>query len=408
MTDQVTTATTASAPNMPVMTEKPLQYLDKAVNAIRDLGIWPEQQAEAPITSLLAQITELDETRVILIGRTLSQASAFNEVVREQVAAMKIGERYEDITKGFDSIRDDAKGMVDQLEDNKIDLFERASNVWMKVSRGDIASRFNKIRDTYLEVTSDTKDQIDREHTILEAYRDFRGALKQSEVMALEVLQTAEGRLREKKDILQKAADELAAYAGDVPADRARLEMARDERLREMQNEEKRYQIAKDLSDNLTISYNTSEVVMARLMQTTNAKERVYQQSISFFSTNETVLTALSASFTGMFGLHESTETLNAMKEGMSKSLETLSEIGDKVQEEAIKAGYGPTVRADAVKKLVDSVVNFQEKSRGIINEMRVASTKNSAEIRDAVEDGKKRLATLAAEGNALLLDTKG
>jgi len=407
MTDQVTTATPSAAANVSVLAEKPLQYLDKAVNAIRDLGIWPENQAEAPITGLLAQITELDETRVILIGRTLSQASAFNEVVREQVAAMKIGERYEDITKGFDSIRDDAKGMVDQLEDNKIDLFERASNVWMKVSRGDIATRFNKIRDTYLEVTSDTKDQIDREHTILEAYRDFRGALKQSEVMALEVLQTAEARLREKKDILQKAADELAAYAGDVPADRARLEMARDERLREMQNEEKRYQIAKDLSDNLTISYNTSEVVMARLMQTTNAKERVYQQSISFFSTNETVLTALSASFTGMFGLHESTETLNAMKEGMSKSLETLSEIGDKVQEEAIKAGYGPTVRADAVKKLVDSVVNFQEKSRSIINEMRVASTKNSAEIRDAVEDGKKRLATLAAEGNALLLETK-
>ena len=405
MTDQATPS--ATAPAASALAEKPLQYLDKAVNAIRDLGIWPENQGEAPITGLLQQITELDETRVILIGRTLSQASAFNEVVREQVAAMNIGERYEDITKGFDSIRDDAKGMVDQLEDNKIDLMERVSNVWMKVSRGDIATRFNKIRDTYLDVTSDTKDQIDREHTILEAYRDFRGALKQSEVMALEVLQTAEQRLAEKKNTLQKAADELAAYAGDVPADRARLEMARDERLREMQNEEKRYQIAKDLSDNLTISYNTSEVVMARLMQTTNAKERVYQQSISFFSTNETVLTALSASFTGMFGLHESTETLNAMKEGMSKSLETLSEIGDKVQEEAIKAGYGPTVRADAVKKLVDSVVNFQEKSRTIINEMRVASTKNSAEIRDAVEDGKRRLATLAAEGNALLLETR-
>lgn len=406
MSDTTTTAQTTAA-GVTVLAEKPLQYLDKAVNAIRDLGIWPEQQGEQPITGLLSQITELDETRVILIGRTLSQASAFNEVVREQVAAMKIGERYEDITKGFDSIRDDAKGMVDQLQDNKIDLFERVSNVWMKVSRGDIATRFNKIRDIYLDVTKDTKDQIDREQTILEAYRDFRGALKQAEVMALEVLHTAEGRLEEKKNILQKSADELAAYAGDVPADRARLEMARDERLREMQNEEKRYQIAKDLSDNLTISYNTSEVVMARLMQTTNAKERVYQQSISFFSTNETVLTALSASFTGMFGLHESTETLNAMKEGMSKSLETLSEIGDKVQEEAVKAGYGPTVRADAVKKLVDSVVNFQEKSRTIINEMRVASTKNSAEIRDAVEDGKRRLAALAADGNALLLETK-
>lgn len=386
---------------------QPLQYLDRAVTAIRDLGLWPEQQGEQPITGLLSQITQLDETRVILIGRTLSQASAFNEVVREQVAAMKIGERYEEITKGFDSIRDDAKMMVDQLQDNRLDLGERVSNVWMKVSRGDIATRFNKIRDTYLTVTKDTKDQIDREQTILEAYRDFRGALKQAEVMALELLAIAEQHLAQRKADLQAAADTLAAYAGDVPADRARLEMARDERLRDMQNEEKRYQIAKDLSDNLTIAYNTSEVVMARLMQTTNAKERVYQQSISFFSTNETVLTALSASFTGMFGLHESTQTLNAMKEGMSKSLETLAEIGDKVQEEAVKAGYGPTVRADAVKKLVDSVVNFQEKSRTIINEMRVASTKNSAEIRDAVEDGKRRLAALAAEGNALLLESR-
>ena len=406
MAGQVTTATPTTPSALSTVSEQPLQYLDKAVNAIRNLGIWPEQQGEQPITGLLQQITELDETRVILIGRTLSQASAFNEVVREQVAAMKIGERYEDITKGFDSIRDDAKGMVDQLDDNKINLVERVSNVWMKVSRGDIASRFNAIRDTYLAVTADTKDQIDREYIILEAYRDFRGALKQAEVMALEVLATAEAHLQEKKNTLQASADALAAFAGTVPADRARLEMARDERLREMQNEERRYQIAKDLYDNLTISYNTSEVVMARLMQTTNAKERVYQQSISFFSTNETVLTALSASFTGMFGLHESTATLNAMKEGMSKSLETLSEIGDRVGEEAVRAGYGPTVRADAVKKLVDSVINFQQKSRTIINEMRVASTKNSAEIRDAVEDGKRRLATLAAEGNALLLET--
>lgn len=389
------------------ITEKPLQYLDKAVNAIRDMGLWPEQVEEQPITGLLQEITGLDETRIILIGRTLSQASAFNEVVREQVSEMNIGVRYEDITKGFDSIRDDAKGLVDQLDDGKLDIFERASNVWMKISRGDIASRFDKIRDIYLEVTRDTKDQVDREHTILEAYRDFRGALKQSEVMALEVLQKAEQKLNERKSALEEASGKVKAFTDGTPADRARLEMARDERLREMQNEERRYQIAKDLSDNLTISYNTSEVIMARLMQTTNAKERVYQQSISFFSTNETVLTALSASFTGMFGLHESTETLNAMKEGMSKSLETLSEIGDTVTEEALKAGYGPTIRADAVKKLVDSVVNFQEKSRTIINEMRNASTKNSAEIRDAVEDGKRRLADLAAEGNALLLDTK-
>lgn len=387
--------------------EKPLQYLDKAMGAIKQLGIWPEQSAEQPITGLLNEITGLDENKVILIGRTLTQASAFNEVVRSQVAAMNVGERYEDITNGFNSIRDDAKGLVDQLDDGKLDLMERVSNVWMKVSRGDIATRFDKIRDIYLDVSKETKNQVDREHTILEAYRDFRGALKQAEVMALELLDIATKKLDEKKTILSGASDALAKFTEGTPADRAKLEMDRDEKLRDLQNEERRYQIAKDLSDNLTISYSTSEVVMARLMQTTQAKERVYQQAISFFSTNETVFTALSASFTGLFGLHESTQTLNAMKEGMSKSLETLSEIGDRVGEEAIKAGYGPTIRSDAVKKLVDSVVTFQEKSRVIINEMRVSATKNSAEIRDAVEDGKRRLAQLAADGNALLLETK-
>lgn len=387
--------------------EKPLQYLDKAMGAIKQLGIWPEQAGEQPITGLLNEITGLDENKVILIGRTLTQASAFNEVVRSQVAAMNVGERYEDITNGFNSIRDDAKGLVDQLDDGKLDLMERVSNVWMKVSRGDIATRFDKIRNTYLDVSKETKNQVDREHTILEAYRDFRGALKQSEVMALELLDVATKKLEEKKTILSGASDALAKFTEGTPADRAKLEMDRDEKLRDLQNEERRYQIAKDLSDNLTISYSTSEVVMARLMQTTQAKERVYQQAISFFSTNETVFTALSASFTGLFGLHESTQTLNAMKEGMSKSLETLSEIGDRVGEEAIKAGYGPTIRADAVKKLVDSVVTFQEKSRVIINEMRDSATKNSAEIRDAVEDGKRRLAQLAADGNALLLETK-
>lgn len=384
----------------------PIQYLDRATSLLRDVGLAaPEEKGEqAPILPLLEQISDLDKDKIVIIARTLSEQSFFNEVVREQVAAMNIGKRYEEITRDFDSIRDDAKSMVDQLTDGKIGAFERLGNVWMKVSRGDIAERFDKIKGAYLEVTRDTKDQIKREQTILDAYRDFRGALKHAEVLALEVLKKAENQLDAVKKRLEDASAAVAAAASAEPAERAKLELARDECMRQVQDEEKRYQIAKDLSDNLTIGYNASEVVMARLMQTTNSKERVYAQAISFFSTNETVLTALKASFTGMFGLSEATKTLDAMKEGVSKSLESLSEIGDKVQEEAIKAGYGPTVRADAVKKLLNSVVTFQERSREIINEMRKASTENSQEIRDAVEDGKRRLARLIADGNQLLV----
>jgi hypothetical protein len=385
-----------------IVVKTPMQYLDKATSALRDLGIIPPQAMDAPINGLLEKISDLDQDRIVIIARTLGQTSVFNEVVREQVQAMEIGERYRDIAESFNSIRDDAKKMVDQIADAKIDVLERITNVWMKISRGDISDRFDNIRSTYLEVTRSTKDQVDREQIILDAYRDFRGALKHAEVMALEVLRTAEQKLEAAKAELQKASDTVVNFKGTEVADRARLELVRDEHLRRTQDEEKRYQIAKDLSDNLTVSYNTSEVIMARLLQMTNAKERVYAQAVSFFSTNDSVLTALRASFTGMFGLHEATQTLNEMKEGVSRSLEVLAEIGDQVGEAAVKAGYGPTIRADAVKKLVDSVITFQERSLEIVGEMRRLSTQNSAEIRDAVEDGKRRIARLVAEGQAL------
>ena len=142
---------------------------------------------------------------------------------------------------------------------------------------------------------------------------------------------------------------------------------------------------------------------MARLHQTNHAKQRLYSQAITFFSTNETVLTALTASFTGLFGLNEGARTVEAMKEGVSQSLEVLAEVGGEVQEAAIKAGYGPTIRADAIKKLVDSVVNYQTKSQEIIEEMRASSTANAKEIRDAVEDGKRRMAKLLEGGKALI-----
>ena len=280
---------------------------------------------------------------------------------------------------------------------------EKIQNVWMKVTRGDIPSRFRKIKTTYLEVTEDTKDQIDRENKILEAYKDFRGALKESEVMAFQLLKKSEAVLNEAKSNLDEAVTAIETNTNEDREHIARLEMTRDQRLRDLQDEDKRYQIAKDLAENLSVSYNTTEVIMARLMQATALKERVYSQSVTFFGTNESVFTALNASFNSMQGLHESTQTLEAMKEGVNKSLETLAEVGGKVQEEALKTGYGPTLKAESVKKLVDSVVSFQEKSISLIAEMRELSTRNEAEIRQAVEDGKRRMAQLANSGQVLI-----
>jgi len=140
--------------------------------------------------------------------------------VREQISGMGIGERYADITHAFNSIRDDAKSMVQQLDDGKIDTLERVSNVWQKVTRGDISSRFDNIKRTYSEVAKDTLDQVQRERLILDAYQDFRGALKESEVLAFEVLKKAEGNLNAAREHMQAASSEVEQAATLEPAER--------------------------------------------------------------------------------------------------------------------------------------------------------------------------------------------
>ena len=396
---KATTATTA-------MTPKPLVQLDKALGALRSLGLVKAESQPAPVVALIDKVAPLDPDAAAAVARTLSQATLFNEVVREQISGMQMGERYKTVAAAFDSIRDDAKRMVEQITDGKLTTPERLSNVWMKVTRGDIPARFDKIKKTYLDVATDSDDQIRREQRILEAYADFRGALKEAEILGFQILQKAEASLGKAKEALTSAAAavETGKSAGREPGREAlaRLEMERDQRLRVLQEEDKRFQVAKDLAENLSISYHTTEVVMGRLHQITDAKERVYRQAVTFFGTNETVLTALSASFTGMHGLHESTQTLEAMKKGVNESLETLGEEGTKIQEAAIRAGYGPTVRAESVRKLVDAVVDYQERSRAIVEEMRTLSTQNEVELRAAVEDGKRRLVALEQRAAAL------
>src|SRR5690606_39711090 len=68
--------------------------------------------------------------------------------------------------------------------------------------------------------------------------------------ISLQVLGTAEQHLDKRKQELEAA---MKALEGDIadPIERARLELARDQRLRDVQLAEDRYQISKDWADNL-------------------------------------------------------------------------------------------------------------------------------------------------------------
>ena len=79
---------------MATVTKSPtaLQYLDKAMGVLKQLGLVPGgNSGAAPIVALLEQISDLEPEKVASIARTLDQASLFNDVVREQVAGITVG-----------------------------------------------------------------------------------------------------------------------------------------------------------------------------------------------------------------------------------------------------------------------------------------------------------------------------
>lgn len=378
----------------------PVNYLDRAVSALRTLGINIQAEQGAPVVAILEKIAHYDNAKVTSIAATLQQSSSFNAAVREQIAGMDISTRYADIAENFNSIRDDAQQMVEWTADGKLDFRERMRMNWMKLRRGSIPDRFNDIRNKYHEVAASANDQIQRENAILEAYRDFRIALKAAEVQAQELLNTATTALDEKKAALQNANGAVEAVAGEDAAERARLELARDEALRAVQNEDRSYQVVKDVADDLKTAYNTAELVFARLQQTHSVKERLYQRAVTFFATNEVVFTGLSASFTSMAGLSEATNTMEAMKAGMNKGLEDLAKTGGAQLEAGLRAGYGSTLQASSVKALADAVVDFQASTIRLVEELRKESTQTAQEIEAATEDSKRRFVELVAKGS--------
>lgn len=232
----------------------------------------------------------------------------FNAAIREQLQGMDIASRYADITTSFNSIREDSQQMVEWMADGKLDFKERMSMNWMKLRRRSVPDRFNSIRDTYLTVAKSANDQISRENTILEAYHDFRMALKTAEVDAQGVLKVADQALNACKTKLQECSTAVEGYTGTDAAERSKLELSRDEALRAVQDEDKSYQIVKDIADDLKTSYNAAELVFARLQQTHTVKERLYQRSVTFFATNEVVFSGLAATFTAIGGLSEATD----------------------------------------------------------------------------------------------------
>lgn len=380
------------------------KYLDRALGVLQQLGITARTDVPQELISLLEGVRHLDEARVLAISNTIRHMSTFNALVRDNVENISVGNRYLEITQMFDSVREDSKTLISQLDDGKIGPVEKVQNLWMRMRRGTPSARFEKIVETYQDVCGDTREQLKKEELIMDAYIDFRFALKEAEVVARELFDQEVPVLDEKK---QGLADAQAAVdaGGTSESDKSRLELKRDEAREAYEDEDRTYQLLKDISENLSVGYDVGETLIAKLKQTHDVKDRVYRRAVTFFTTNEHVFTILGTVYTSQHGLHEVTQATEAMKKGVNKSLEDVAVLGKELEKAALKAGYGSTVNPESVQKLVDAISSFQVESLTMIANLRQESEQNAKEIRRVVEDGKKRfqetLARFAREGKA-------
>lgn len=367
------------------------KYLDGALEVLKKVGVDITKAGESQLVQILDGIKQVNEPKILAIAQTVRYMGSFSEMVRDRVKNMNVDDRYNDITEAFSSIREDSKTLIEQLEDGKIDRKEKLRNWWMRIRRGTPHDRFEKIKDKYLGVSKDTKEQLDNEIEIIEAYQDFRLALKGGEILTKEVLQEQEKIRANARVDFTAASEVLTKYSGSDEAEKSRLQLKRDEAQRKFEQEDRNYQLIKDVSEDLSNSYNVGETLVAKLNQTRSLKEQVYRRTVTFFTTNENVFTTMDAVYTSQYGLYETTQTLEAMKEGVGKGLEDIAELGNKLEDAALKAGYGSIYKPESVKKLVDAIVSYQEESQKMIGQLREESAKSSKEIEAIVEDGKAR-----------------
>ncbi len=367
------------------------QYLDRALGVLKKFGISPRDDVPQELISLLDEVKHLDEAKVLAIASTIKHMSTFNALVRENVENINVGHRYLEITQMFDSVREDSKMLINQLEDGKISLYEKTQNLWMRMRRGTPSARFEKIIDVYQEVSADTKNALQREQAIMDAYIDFRFALKESEVLSRDLVELHEPIYAAAQTALaaaQKAVDEAKELEASK---KSRLELARDSARKTYEDEDRTYQLLKDIAENLSIGYDVGETLVTKLKQTHDVKDRVFRRAVTFFTTNEHVFTILGTVYTSQHGLHEVTQATEAMKEGVNKGLEDVAVLGRELERAALKAGYGSTINPASVQKLVDAISSFQVESLQTIAELRKESEENTKEIRRVVEDGKRR-----------------
>ncbi|NTF17887.1 hypothetical protein G6L37_05690 [Agrobacterium rubi] len=377
----------------------PAPKFASAILKLKELGLSVGEPDSSIIAPLMTSLAEIDDAKAFVVSRTLAHQDVFSAMVSKEVSQMTIGDRQSEIAANFKSIINDMKSMVGQAERGSPSVGERFGNIYMKITRGDVAYRFDLNEKTFKEVIKDSLAQIEREKKVLDAYLDYRGALKEAEVLIYDLMKIAAEQLEAAKQVTSDANAAVIAAAAADPAERAKLELARDDAQRLQTAAEGRWQSAKRQSENLSSSYNIADMTFKRLEQITNIKQEGANEASAFFSTNKIVFAALKVTMTGFLGLHELTQSINEMKSGRADAIEALASVGDKLLQDATTTAYTSTDDGTvaAMKTLISATENWTITQKKLAEEARIKSTENTAMIAKDAEATRQAIIAASA-----------
>ncbi len=320
-----------------------LEHLQEAFAIASELGLVPDAVGmEQRNQSVLLRIADLEPTKSTVISSTLSQARFFDDLVREQVSRAEIAAQHLGLAESLERFH----ALLAPLAPERLEV--EAEAAWAAA-----AAQFAEIQAAYDEIGSAALEEIEREHVVQETYREFRAAVKASEATALELLETAFARYNTAR---QKVTEEDAQAPEEDPVPLI-------ERLRHLQDEERRWGVARDVVNRLITASGDAEIIMGRLMQSTAGKERLYWQSQAFIGSVSTLL------------------------EAFPRALEPLS---------------SPEQRMEGVGNLRMAVELFQQRTRETCEEIERLAAEAAEEIGELLADSEQRLERLTPSRSGL------
>lgn len=371
------------------------QQLQKAIDTILALGLRDGVTTVSPLVAIIEDIKHAGPDEALFLARLATESVNFNDFVVRNVQGLEIGNVFQELTDNFASIRADAKQAVESVSEGERSFLDKLTSFWKESTKGTIAERFAEIVVKYDGVNGKLFEQVKKETQVIDAYKLFRLAQGQGVVVSLQLKKNHEVLLQEAVIAKDKAQADVDAAAGGDEIERARLMTVRDAAVDAHKRQDKAWQTAKDIAEDISNAHHVSDLIMKEAESTIEFKDRIYKRGVSFIGNNRSTIAAFSVSYTAKVGLADGVNALEAMTKGMNDSLNDLADLSGKANERAIKAGYGATIDPAAVERFATALMTELEETAPLIEKHRGEAAANAQTISDLVEDVRKRVVSL-------------